>query len=476
MPPPPGTIQHLVVLMLENRSFDHMFGFLKSDDYPIDGLTGQESNLDSEGAAVAVSNDAMYSGDFNPDPGHHFPDVTMQIFGNQDGTGAPNMGGFVQAYGQMGGSSVSQSHKIMRCYAPSKIPIITTLAQEYAICQRWFSAAPGPTLPNRSYAHAATSMGRLDMNPLWYGESKTIYELLGESNVSSKIFFHDSTVAMTFKNFVKNQKWFAQFDDFLDMCNSNKLPAYSFIEPRYNADDTNDLAANDQHPDHDVSEGETLIQDVFHAISRKPAVWNSTILLVVYDEHGGLYDHVPPPSGVPNPDDQNSTDPPFDFTRLGVRVPAVVISPWIDPLTIDSTQYDHTSIAATARKLFLGADWQQKFLTKRDQAANTFDGLLTRDTARQDTPDFHQPPNLEALARARDPQFIAQRAAQQAALPLSELQMAMVQQTHAINQTLPPSQQSSTRPEDIQTQGQAAAFHNEVMSQVLAPQAQGATP
>src|ERR1700746_1676509 len=243
--PPPGTIKHLVVLMLENRSFDHMFGFLKSDDYPIDGLTGQESNLDANGTAVQVTNDAMYSGDFNPDPGHHFPDVTMQIFGNQDGAGDPNMSGFVQAYGNMGGSSVSQSHKIMKCYAPSKIPIITTLAQEYAICQRWFSSIPGPTLPNRSYAHAATSEGRLDMNPLWYGESKTIYELLAESNVTSKIFFHDSTVAMTFKNFLKNQNYFAQFDDFLDMCNNNKLPAYSFIEPRYNADDANDFAAND---------------------------------------------------------------------------------------------------------------------------------------------------------------------------------------------------------------------------------------
>src|SRR5215469_11011026 len=109
--PPPGTIKHLVVLMLENRSFDHMFGFLKSDDYPIDGLTGQEFNLDANQAQVTVSNDAMYSGDFNPDPGHHFPDVTMQIFGNQQGTGAPSMGGFVQAYGQMGGSSVQQSHK-----------------------------------------------------------------------------------------------------------------------------------------------------------------------------------------------------------------------------------------------------------------------------------------------------------------------------------------------------------------------------
>jgi phospholipase C len=476
MPPPPGTIQHLVVLMLENRSFDHMFGFLKSDQYPIEGLNGDEFNLDANNVQVTVSNDAMFSGDFSPDPGHDFVNVNVQIFGNADGTGAPSMGGFVQSYGQMGGSSVGQSHKIMKCYAPSKIPILTTLAQEYAVCDHWFSSVPGPTLPNRSYAHAATSIGRLDMNPIWFNEAKTIYELLAESNVSSKIFFHDATVAMTFKNFVANQNFFGSFDDFLDGCDSGKLPAYSFIEPRYNADDANNFAANDQHPDHDVAEGESLVHDVFNAISKKASLWNSTILLVVYDEHGGLYDHVPPPQDAPNPDNQNCQNPFFDFTRLGIRVPAVVISPWIDPLTIDSTRYEHASIAATARRLFLGDAWQTKFLNQRDLAANTFERNLTRDTARQDIPNFHTPVNVAALARARDPGQIAARAAQQAAQPLSDLQKTLVAQTDFVNQTLHPDVQSDTDPDDIKTEGQAAAFHNEVMSQVLPPKAKGTTP
>ena len=98
MPPPPGQIQHLVVLMMENRSFDHMFGFLMSDTYPIEGLTGNESNLDSQGEPVKVSANANYSGDLSADPGHHFPDVNMQIFGNMEGTGAPTMSGFVTGY------------------------------------------------------------------------------------------------------------------------------------------------------------------------------------------------------------------------------------------------------------------------------------------------------------------------------------------------------------------------------------------
>ena len=467
MAPPPGTIKHLVVLMMENRSFDHMLGFLKSPEYPIDGINGDEFNVDSNGVKIFVTKDAHFSGDYNPDPGHHFPDVTMQVFGNSTGSGQPEMKGFVKAYGSLPGCNVSQSHNVMRCYSPEKIPILTTLAQQYAVCDAWFSSVPGPTLPNRSYAHAATSMGRLDMNPIWFNEAKTIYELLAESKVTSKIFFHDATVAMTFKNFVQNQRFFGSFDDFRDACDSDRLPAYSFVEPRYNADDANHFAANDQHPDHDVAEGETLIQDVYKAIRKRQSVWNSTLLLIVYDEHGGLYDHVPPPQDAPNPDGINSSDPSFDFTRLGVRVPAVLVSPWIEPGKIDSTRYEHSSIAATARKLFLGAAWQTKFLNKRDKAANPFDGVLTRDTPRTDTVDFSKPINSAALARASNGDAVAARTEKHAALPLSELQKAAVMQTHLVNLTLPPESQSSTQPHEIETEGEAAAFHNKVMAGFL---------
>lgn len=458
--------------MLENRSFDHMLGFMRSDAYPIDGLKGDESNFDANGIAVTVSNDARFSGDFTPDPGHRFPHVNIQVFGNEEGGGPPTMSGFVKAYGAMGGSSVLQSHKIMRCYAPEKIPILTTLAQQYAICDRWFSSVPGPTLPNRSYAHAATSIGRLDMGAIWFDEAKTIYELLAENNISSKIYFHDMTMAMTFKNFVKNQKAFGTFDDFLDACDNGKLPAYSFIEPRYNADDNNNLAANDQHPDHDVAEGETLIHDVYNAVRKKPAIWNSTLLLIVYDEHGGLYDHVPPPEDAVNPDGLNCITPAFDFTRLGIRVPAVVVSPWIEPGTIDSTRYEHSSIAATARKLFLGDSWRVKFLNLRDQAANPFDGKLTRDTPRTDVVNFEAPQKMAALARARDPLQVEARTAQHASLPLSELQQTLVDQAHFVNQTLHPNLKSANTPDNIAAERDAAAFHSEVTSQVLAPKVQ----
>jgi phospholipase C len=481
MPPPAGTIKHLVVLMLENRSFDHMFGFMKSDTYPIDGLNGDECNLDPNGVKVTVSPDANYSGDLTVDPGHHFPDVNIQLFGNIDGEGDPVMSGFVKDYAQMGGSNPTLAHNIMKCFSPGpvppcKIPILMTLAEQYAVCDRWFASVPGPTLPNRSYAHAATSVGRVDMNPIWYEEGKTIYELLAESKVTSKIFFHDMTVAMTFKNFLKNQSYFGTFDDFLDACDSNKLPSYSFVEPRYNADNVNHLGANDQHPDHDIAEGETLIQDVYKAVSKNKDVWNSTILLIVYDEHGGLYDHVPPPATV-NPDGKNSTNPFFDFMRLGLRVPAVVISPWIPPQTIDHLQYDHASIAATARKLFLGAEWETKFLTARDQIANTFERNLSLDQPRQGTVDFSAPHKNAALARVANTPQVDARTAQNAAQPLSDLQKSLVAQAHFVNQHgLPADLGPDTNPDQIATAGQAAAFHAAVTKDFLAPKVEKATP
>jgi phospholipase C len=469
--------------MLENRSFDHMLGFMKSDAYPIDGLNGSESNLDPDGVAITVSKDADFSGDYPVDTGHHFPDVNMQIFGNAEGTGDPIMTGFVKAYAQMGGSSTKLSHNVMKCFSPGpvpacKIPVLVTLAEQYAVCDRWFSSVPGPTLPNRSFAHAATSVGRVDMNPIWFEESKTIYELLKESGVSSKIFFHDMTMAMTFKNFLKDQSFFGTFDDFLDGCNKGKLPAYSFLEPRYNNDNTNHLAANDQHPDHDMAEGETLIKDVYDAIRKNKALWESTVLLVLYDEHGGLYDHVPPPATV-NPDQKNSTNPFFDFMRLGIRVPAIVISPWIKVGTIDHLQYDHASIAATARKLFLGAKWQDpdKVLTHRDEIANPFDVNLTLDAPRTDSIDFNAPHKAAAMARMADTANVHDRIARNADLPLSDLQKTLVAQTNFVNQHgLPQELGPDKPPGTVKTQQEAADFHDQVTTSFLAPKVGKATP
>jgi phospholipase C len=443
-------IKHLVVLMLENRSFDHMLGALQSNTYKIDGLDGTQFNLDSTGERILATKDASYSGDYNPDVAHDFLDVNEQIFGTKNVLPGmpPLMSGFVKNYGAVS-KNVSRSHRVMKCFDPKKVPVITTLAQEYAICTRWFSSMPGPTLPNRAYAHAATSVGHVDMTINWWKESRTIYELLVDNGFTAKIYYTDATIALTFGGMMPRQNLFfvPDFSEFYRDCKDNNLPDYCFLEPRYNASNGNDpIAASDQHPDHDVSEGETLIHDVFSAIRSNQDTWNNTLLVIVYDEHGGLFDHVPPPPAI-NPDGKNSADPPFAFDRLGVRVPAVLVSPYIEKGTIIDDVFDHTSIIATARKLFLGQGWRDTFLTQRDRVANTFEGALTRDVPRlADEVDISGKHNEIIAGHALT---LAERAVQQAAQPLSDHQQALAQVMF--------SAAAATM-----TQGQAATVHDQL--------------
>jgi phospholipase C len=469
MPFNDNRIEHFIVLMLENRSFDHMLGF--SGIPGIDGLTGAETNPDTTGAPVTVSNDAKYIGDYEPDPGHELFDVNVQIFSNQQATpgAAPPMQGFIQSYFQVCGDP-NRAKDVMKCFSPQTLPNLTYLAKNYAVCDRWFSSVPGPTLPNRSFAHAATSLGSA-VGPPFLGNLHTIYPVLNQQQVSAKIYYQDATMALTFKELLGNQtEYFGLYDDFLNECKDPQaLPNYCFIEPRYNADDTGGAhEPSDQHPDHDVRDGETLIQEVYAALRENPDVWQKTLLLIVYDEHGGLYDHVAPPA-CQNPDGNNSADPPFDFTRLGVRVPAVMVSPYIKAGTVigsaDNTFYDHTSIIATARKLFL-PDWQSTFLTNRDKNAATFDQVLNLPT----------PSNVPGVARAVALEaHTAMRTARAAAVPpgqpppsskdkpLSNLQKDMVTNFyHAEQEYLPPERRTGKLPADIQTEKQAAAYLQDV--------------
>jgi phospholipase C len=477
-------LKHIVVLMMENRSFDHMLGYAATPNWQIDGLTGAEKNRDSTGEFATVSNDADYSGDFTPDPGHALFDTLTQLYGaaNIPVTQNPSMNGFVLSYEGKTHNS-SNAHRIMKCFKPEKVPVLTQLARQFAVCDRWFSSIPGPTFPNRAFAHGSTSIGRVDMGVDWHNMSKTIYELLAENNVDSRIFYHDSTMAMTFKGLMNQGRYFALFDDFLSACKKNKLPAYSFIEPRYaNGEDPINntfFSASDQHPDHNVEQGEILIRDTFNAIWNNQQLRESTLLVIVYDEHGGLYDHVPPPPAV-NPDTMNwagspnSLDPAFDFTLLGVRVPAVLISPYIPGGTIDHAQYDHSSIISTACKLLL-KNVPKASLTNRDRQANTFEGNLTLAQPRTDAITFkltdapHQaianlgPAHLEAAHLNAD---------------INDHLAAHVEAASLLEKrVLPPDQHSGIDPADIRSEKQASEFlqgvHAKLLAQAQKPPAAG---
>jgi len=396
-PSKPGikALKHVVVLMMENRSFDHMLGALKEQNPAIDGLTGHETNPDTTGVPAPVQPLAEYQSQLDPDPNHHFAAVNLQIFGDPaKGPPAlqPTMQGFVKSYYNQQ-HNVAQSRKILYYFTPDKLPVLTTLATEYAVFNRWFASIPGPTICNRAFAHYGTSFGQVSMNLFYVGKKyKSIYDRMLAAGHTVKLFYYDqSSSTMEVVNLLQNQpSLFGTFNDFLRACDQNALPDYSFIEPNYTdhdaLDGSGEAIASDQHPDHDVRSGEQFIATVYNKIRENPALWASTALLIVYDEHGGIYDHVPPPACTPDAPfvaqpSATGTPDPFYFDRLGVRVPAVLVSPWVKRGSVINDVFEHASIPATISDYFLG-DYTQR--SKRELAANTFLGYLDQPAVRPD--------------------------------------------------------------------------------------------
>jgi phospholipase C len=454
----PAQINHFFVLMMENRSLDHMLGFLKAPDYDIEGLdpAALPYNADSAGNNIYASDDARPTGDLAADPNHHFEDVTEQLYGTSQPVPGQqlNMSGFVKNYQTKSGSAALGAN-IMKCFNAQSLPVLSTLAKEYAVCDHWFASIPGPTLPNRLYVHCGTSRGRLDMAPEYYSGFYTVYEELAKHGVSSCIFWSDWSGTLTFSGLMQHQNvFYADYADFAAMCArpANEVPAYCFIEPRYNPADEpagGVLPATDQHPDNDMRDGETLIRNVYNAIRQNDELWHSSVLLIVYDEHGGLYDHVPPVPMV-SPDNLSSVAPAFDFKLSGVRVPAVVVSPYVARGTISKTVYDHSSVIATAMQLFT-EDWPTDALHARAQQANTICDLLDLNAVpRDERPDFADPDYGVVLPRVEAAVF--------AQGSLSDLQKEHVDHAVSLNQSLPLTARVAMPQESI-TQGvQAAAF------------------
>ncbi|GJP35874.1 hypothetical protein CLOM_g20418 [Closterium sp. NIES-68] len=393
-------IKNVVVLMMENRSFDHMFGWMQNSE--IDGLDGTECNpivaeSDSDEVKfeqVCVNENAPY--DNSEDPDHSFTGTRNQIFGGSAiATASPQaMGGFAQQ-----GEEVREgfSAEVMSAFRPAALPVTSALAAHFALCDRWFSSVPGPTHPNRFFLHAATSKGILAERRaiLLLGfKARTIFDVLARRGVSFGVYFHDipASLALASLRQSKHARKFRPIDLFYAQARVGSLPAYSFIEPQYF--DFSREPGNDDHPGHDMRHGQQLIKAVYEALRAGPQ-WRSTLLIVTYDEHGGFFDHVAPPmAGVPSPDGRVGEEDGFLFRRLGVRVPTLVVSPWIDKGTVihrprgpyNSSQFEHTSVAATLRDVF-GLSSKQDVLTARDAWAGSLLPFLSlRSSPRTDCP------------------------------------------------------------------------------------------
>lgn len=378
----PTTIEHLVVLMLENRSFDHMLGFMKRDNPNIDGLNGDEWNYAvGESANIVVSDDAGDVEDLNPDPNHEFAHVTNQISSTGDAVGNPDMRGFVRDY-YTTRNDASHAAKIMKCFTPQTLPVLSTLAKEYAVCDCWFSSVPGSTIPNRMFVHGASSEGSLTQDVILAPHAlHTVFESFDDTTPHDfAIYTSGSSILLANQYLSQNQGKFRDYSHFVFDATHGNLPAYTFIEPAYD-DDGEGNFANSQHPDFPVDRGEALIREIYYALTKSPG-WKKTLFLIIYDEHGGIFDHVAPPVLKRDPKFDNLPDvkhsgPPdvFDFTRLGVRVPAVFVSPCIAPNTvIKGANYEHASVVSTVRKLFCPGS---KPLNWREAQAPTFENVLT---------------------------------------------------------------------------------------------------
>jgi len=381
-------IRHLVVLMLENQSFDRLLGYLDLGDRTqrLEGLTGTETNPVSPPTDMTpvpvnrVSAPSAYVTD--PGPGHDFEDVNQQLFADRApaDTSAPGNAGFVLNYAQQtdsrGRRLGDRGRGIMQCLDPALVPILTTLAREFTVCDHWFSSVPGPTWPNRFFLHAGTAKGFLVtpetpgqlVSQFWTSpyDMPTIFENLNDRGLTWTVYFDDYAQAFALRRLHPYGDRFQRYEQFARDIQNGTLPTYAFIEPR--SFSAPGYPANDQHPPHDLLEGERLIAEVYDTLRADDKLWRQSLMVVLYDEHGGFYDHVPPPRAVP-PDASRARPSGFQFDRLGVRVPAILISPWVAAGRVDHTVYDHTSVPATIKKMF----GLPRFLTARDAAANTFD-------------------------------------------------------------------------------------------------------
>ena len=307
-------IKYVFVVMLENRAFDHMLGL--SNIHGIDAVSGQPTtidglnatndwNLDPHGNKIYTSSPADWNMPY--DPGHEFNDVKEQLCGVGGDYPHINNSGFVTDYSKIDPANPGE---IMKCYAPEQLPVLTTLVQEFAVCDHWFSSMPGPTWPNRFFIHAASSAG-LDHSPapltmaeaiLFRGytfENGTIYNRLDKANLGWTIYKGDSfpqSLAISGMNIRDLEGYFRDFKDFSgDLNNPGYATTYAFIEPNYGHAIVGDFTCGDsQHPKDDVTRGERLLKTIYEMIRNSPH-WEKSVLIITYDEHGGFYDHVPHP-------------------------------------------------------------------------------------------------------------------------------------------------------------------------------------
>jgi phospholipase C len=368
-----ANIDHIVVLTMENRSFDHLLGYLSLPPAKggmgrtdVDGLQGDEANVAN---GVVCPSFPLPPGDtiFPPDPPHGYEPVAKAINGGK-------MDGFAQSYADAHGQAVAP--RIMGYHTAANVPVYDLLARDFAVGHRWFASHPGPTFCNRFYELT----GRLNIDPdsFWeYDNSSpprpvftpTILDALTNQGVSWKYFEQHYCFLRLFEHHTFDETNIVAFDDpvlgFVNLARVGALPSVSFIDPHY-IELPPDGSCDG--PPADINEGQRLVHRVVEAIVTSPQ-WNRTLLLITYDEHGGFYDHIPPPAAT--------KVSPESLGTFGVRVPTFVVSPWVQGGSVfghDGLEFDHTSIPKTIARRFLHE--HPPYLSARYAAANDLSSVV----------------------------------------------------------------------------------------------------
>ena len=427
-------IQHIVYLMLENRSLDNVLGWLYENDTPLhfipqnntsayNGLQPGFFNPDGQGGKVFVSEITTAQGQTIPsvDPNEEFNHVQIQI--------ANNMQGFYIDFLSAGSSNPAE---IMESFTPDSLPVINSLAKQFAVSDAYFSSIPTQTNCNRAFSLTGNSIGSYHdwpynnertamVNNYWEMDvlknagdpyvftENTIWNVLNNNGFSSEndwlVFYNQTwpgispyngsycfTQDLLYPTMGSQTDHFRDFSQFLSMASEGTLPVFSYLEPTWYEQKTifgTTIGHNgsDYHPPANVACGELFLYNLYEALMASPK-WVNTLLIINFDEHGGTYDHVTPPANVMAPwaNAQDGTAPPYDYdipfsyTQLGVRVPLLLISPLIDEKTVISSDtsvpFDHTSVMATILNHF-GIPKQQWGLGSRTANAPTFENVIT---------------------------------------------------------------------------------------------------
>lgn len=414
--------RHVILLMLENRAFDQMLGDLKHLNPDIDGIDRAAPNTNADpktGTPMAQRGGAQYSLPAKVDIGHEPEDVDAQV-GVEPPAAA--MSGFVADFrnNNASGDDDKLTAEVMAYYAtgdgesPDALPVLHGLAKSFLVCDRWFSSLPGPTWPNRLFALTGTSAGWRHMPsashptvaPFVYDQD-TIFDRFADKGLTARTYCDSMSMTWILSKMWLHPSRRRDLSDFdKDVAGPEvNFPAFALIEPDYFGD-----TPSDQHPPHDVRRGEALIARVYKQLRANKALWESTLLVVTYDEHGGFYDHVSPTATIA-PDDAAQDG--FDFTRLGVRVPAVLVSPWLAPGACH-TQFDHTSLLR-----YLADKWDLVSLGRRAAGANSIAQAVQNllDIPRSDAPEAFSadpagapvtaPPNAHQWALAQSARVMA---------------------------------------------------------------------